>query len=228
MRLLLLEDNPALVDELLPRLKLGGYAVDWLVDGRDADRAVHDQTYDIVVLDLGLPGRNGLDILRAWRATGMQVPVLILTARDTFAERIAGLRAGADDYLTKPFHPEELLLRLQALLRHRQGLSNQTLFEVAGFALDEQQQCVHRQGEEIALSGIEFRLLRYFMQHPGMLLIRSELEEHLYDAGNEINSNVLEVHVNRLRRKLGRDTIETRRGQGYCFRGLETPPTSSP
>ncbi len=221
MRLLLIEDSPALADELLPRLKQGGYAADWLVDGRDADRAVHDQDYDIVVLDLGLPGRSGLDILRGWRAAGRQVPVLILTARDTFAERIEGLRSGADDYLTKPFHPDELLLRLQAILRRRHGMSNQTLLEANGLALDEQQQCVYAHGREIALSGIEFRLLRLFMQHPDRLLLRGELEERLYDAASEINSNVLEVHVNRLRRKLGRDVIETRRGQGYCFRGID-------
>lgn len=224
MRLLLIEDSLALADELLPRLKQGGYAADWLVDGRDADRAVHDQDYDIVVLDLGLPGRNGLDVLRGWRAAGLHMPVLILTARDTFSERIEGLRAGADDYLTKPFHPEELLLRLQAILRHRNGKSNQPLLEVNGLALDEQQQCVFAHGQEISLSGIEFRLLRYFMQQPDRLLLRGELEEHLYDAGSEINSNVLEVHVNRLRRKLGKQSIETRRGQGYCFRGIRAEP----
>ncbi len=224
MRLLLIEDSLTLADELLPRLKQGGYAVSWLVDGRDADRAVHDQDYDIVVLDLGLPGRNGLDILRGWRTAGLQVPVLILTARDTFAERIEGLRAGADDYLTKPFHTDELLLRLQAILRHRNGKSNQPLLEVSGLALDEQQQCVHVHGQEIALSGIEFRLLRFFMQHPDKLLLRSEIEEHLYDTGSEINSNVLEVHVNRLRRKLGKHSIETRRGRGYCFRGIGAEP----
>jgi two-component system, OmpR family, response regulator len=168
-----------------------------------------------------LPGRNGLDILRGWRAARKQMPVLMLTARDTFAERIEGLRAGADDYLTKPFHPDELLLRLQALLRHRLGKSNQALLEACGLALDEQQQRVHLQDEEIALSGIEFRLLRYFMQRPHKLLARNDIEEHLYDGSSEINSNALEVHVNRLRRKLGKSTIETRRGQGYCFRGVD-------
>jgi two-component system OmpR family response regulator len=224
MRLLLIEDSPALADALLPQLRQAGYIADWIVDGRDADRAVHDQDYDIVVLDLGLPGRSGLDILQDWRSRGLQLPVLILTARDTFAERIAGLRAGADDYLTKPFHPEELLLRLQALLRHRQGLPNAVLLEAGGLALDEQQQQVRLQEQEIALSGSEFRLLRYFMQHPGRLLGKAELEEHLFDAAGELNSNVLEVQVNRLRRKLGRDIIETRRGQGYLFRGLDPAP----
>lgn len=221
MRLLLIEDSLALADELVPLLERSGYAVDWLVDGRDADRAVNDQDYDLVVLDLGLPGRNGLDILRGWRTAGRDLPILILTARGTFAERIEGLRAGADDYLSKPFHPDELLLRLQALLRHRQGKPNQVLLEAGGLALDEQRQCAHMNGQEIALSGIEFRLLRYFMQHPGKLLPRGEIEEHLYDASSEVNSNVLEVHVNRLRRKFGKGSIETRRGQGYCFRGLE-------
>ncbi len=221
MRLLLIEDSPALADELLPQLRQAGYIADWIVDGRDADRAVHDQDYDIVVLDLGLPGRSGLDILQDWRQRGLQLPVLILTARDTFAERIAGLRAGADDYLTKPFHPDELLLRLQALLRHRQGRPNAAQLQVAGLTLDEQQQQVRLHDTDIALSGSEFRLLRYFMQYPGRLLSKAELEEHLFEAAGELNSNVLEVHVNRLRRKLGRDIIETRRGQGYLFRGLD-------
>jgi DNA-binding response OmpR family regulator len=171
-----------------------------------------------------LPGRNGLDILRGWRAASKQMPVLMLTARDTFAERIEGLRSGADDYLTKPFHPDELLLRLQALLRHRLGQPNHAMLEACGLSLDEQQQCVHVGGSEIALSGVEFRLLRYFMQHPGKLLLRGVIEEHLYDGSSEINSNALEVHVNRLRRKLGKSAIATRRGQGYCFRGADGEP----
>ena len=221
MRLLLIEDSVALVDELLPRLQQQGYAVDWLADGRDAARAAFDENYDVAVLDLGLPGRNGLDVLREWRAARLALPVLVLTARDTFAERIEGLRAGADDYLTKPFHPDELLLRLQALLRRQHGHTNAPQLVAGGFALDEQRQCVSRGGVDTSLSGVEFRLLRYFMLHPRQVLSRGQLEEHLYDGASERDSNVLEVHVNRLRRKLGRAVIETRRGQGYCFRGAD-------
>jgi two-component system, OmpR family, response regulator len=223
MRLLLVEDSVALADELLPRLKQAGYAVDWLADGRDASRRAGEENYDIAVLDLGLPGRNGLEVLHDWRTAGLALPVLVLTARDSFADRIAGLRAGADDYLAKPFHPDELLLRLQALLRRHHGHSNAPRLVVGALALDEERQLVERSGTAIALSGAEFRLLRCFMLHPDRVLSRGQLEEHLYDGETERDSNVLEVLVNRLRRKLGREVIETRRGQGYCLRGACAP-----
>ena len=219
MRVLLVEDSVALADELMPRLKQAGYAVDWLADGRDASVRASDENYDVAVLDLGLPGRNGLEVLRDWRSAGLPLAVLVLTARDSFADRIAGLRAGADDYLAKPFHPDELLLRLQALLRRRHGQTNAPRLVVGALALDEERQFVERDGTVVALSGAEFRLLRCFMLNPGRVLSRSQLEEHLYDGETERDSNVLEVLVNRLRRKLGREVIETRRGQGYCFTG---------
>ena len=219
MRVLLVEDSVALADELMPRLKQAGYAVDWLADGRDASVRASDENYDIAVLDLGLPGRNGLEVLRDWRSAGLPLAVLVLTARDSFADRIAGLRAGADDYLAKPFHPDELLLRLQALLRRRHGQTNAPRLVVGALALDEQRQFVERDGTAVALSGAEFRLLRCFMLNPGRVLSRTQLEEHLYDSETGRDSNVLEVLVNRLRRKLGREVIETRRGQGYCFTG---------
>ena len=219
MRVLLVEDSVALADELLPLLARSGYAVDWVVDGRDASVRASDENYDIAVLDLGLPGRNGLEVLRDWRSAGLPLAVLVLTARDSFADRIAGLRAGADDYLAKPFHPDELLLRLQALLRRRHGQTNAPRLVVGALALDEERQFVERDGTAVALSGAEFRLLRCFMLNPGHVLSRTQLEEHLYDSETERDSNVLEVLVNRLRRKLGREVIETRRGQGYCFTG---------
>jgi len=219
MRVLLVEDSVALADELLPLLARSGYAVDWVVDGRDASVRASDENYDIAVLDLGLPGRNGLEVLRDWRSAGLPLAVLVLTARDSFAYRIAGLRAGADDYLAKPFHPDELLLRLQALLRRRHGQTNAPRLVVGALALDEQRQFVERDGTAVALSGAEFRLLRCFMLNPGRVLSRTQLEEHLYDSETGRDSNVLEVLVNRLRRKLGREVIETRRGQGYCFTG---------
>lgn len=217
MRLLLVEDSVPLADELMASLTRQGYAVDWLADGRDAAYQGAVEPYDLIVLDLGLPGRSGLDVLREWRTQGLSTPVLILTARSGWAERIDGLKAGADDYLTKPFHPEELSLRIQGLLRRARGLVNQPTLQASGLSLDESRQCVNRGDESIELTAAEFRLLRYFMLHAGQILSKTHLGEHLYDGESERDSNVIEVHVNHLRRKLGRDIIETRRGQGYRF-----------
>ncbi len=217
MRLLLVEDHVPLADELLAGLTRLGYAVDWLADGRDALYQGQSEPYDLIILDLGLPGISGLDVLKQWRAQGLATPVLILTARSSWSERIDGLKAGADDYVTKPFHPEELQLRVQALLRRAHGQPNQPLLKCAGLQLDEARQCVINDGAEVQLTAAEFRLLRYFMLHPQQILSKSHLAEHLYDGETERDSNVLEVHVNHLRRKLGRAVIETRRGQGYIF-----------
>ncbi|MFJ3487276.1 response regulator transcription factor [Pseudomonas sp. NPDC090202] len=219
MRLLLVEDHVPLADELMATLGRQGYAVDWLADGRDAIHQGACEPYDLIVLDLGLPGIPGLEVLQKWRADGLSTPVLVLTARGSWAERIEGLKVGADDYLTKPFHPEELQLRIQGLLRRARGLANQPTLEAAGLHLDEGRQCVIRDGQDIQLTSAEFRLLRYFMLHPEQILSKSHLAEHLYDGENERDSNVIEVHVNHLRRKLGREAIETRRGQGYRFGG---------
>lgn len=220
MRLLIVEDNVVLADELTTDLQRAGYAVDWLADGRDALYQGASEPYDLILLDLGLPGKSGLDILREWRASGMNRPVLILTARDHWAERIEGLKTGADDYLTKPFHPEELQLRIQALLRRAHGQVNQPQLDVAGLQLDESQQRVIKQGEEIELTAAEFSLLRYFMLHSGKIISKSQLNDHLYDGETERDSNVIEVHVNHLRSKLGKSAIETKRGQGYRFIGV--------
>ncbi|CAM3083208.1 two component transcriptional regulator, winged helix family [Ectopseudomonas mendocina] len=219
MRLLLVEDHVPLADELTASLARQGYAVDWLADGRDAAYQGASEPYDLIILDLGLPGKPGLEVLQEWRAGGLVTPVLVLTARGSWAERIEGLKAGADDYLTKPFHPEELALRIQALLRRAHGLANQPQLEAAGLQLDESRQCVTSGGEAVDLTAAEFRLLRYFMLHPGQILSKSHLADHLYDGETERDSNVIEVHVNRLRGKLGRNVIETRRGQGYRFTG---------
>ncbi|WAH56333.1 response regulator transcription factor [Pseudomonas silvicola] len=217
MRLLLVEDNVPLADELAAGLKAQGYAVDWLADGRDAVYQGSVEPYDLIILDLGLPGLPGLDVLAQWRAGGIAVPVLVLTARGSWAERIVGLKAGADDYLSKPFHPEELHLRVQGLLRRARGVANQPTLQAAGLHLDESRQCVRQADTDVQLTAAEFRLLRYFMLHPGQILSKGHLAEHLYDGETERDSNVLEVHVNHLRRKLGRAVIETRRGQGYLF-----------
>lgn len=215
MRILIVEDNVALADELIADLKRAGYAVDWLADGRDALIQGATEPYDLILLDLGLPGKSGLDILREWRANQMQRPVLILTARDHWAERIDGLKAGADDYLTKPFHPEELQLRIQALLRRAHGQVNQPQLQAGGVQLDEARQCAIVENKSIELTAAEFSLLRYLMLHQGKIISKTQLNDHLYDGESERDSNVIEVHINHLRRKLGKELIETRRGQGY-------------
>jgi len=215
MRLLLVEDHVPLVDELLVSLKAAGYAVDWRVDGRDAQALAKIEPYDLIILDLGLPGKPGLEVLKTWRTEGLTTPVLVLTARSAWAERIDGLKAGADDYLCKPFHTEELLLRIQSLLRRSHGLANQQPLCVGALQLDESRQSVLQNGQEIELSSAEFRLLRYLMLRPGHILSKPQLAAHLYDGESERDSNVIEVHINHLRRKLGANVIETRRGQGY-------------
>ncbi|WJW74306.1 response regulator transcription factor [Thiohalobacter sp. IOR34] len=219
MRLLLVEDDRALVEGLLPELRQAGYAVDLAADGREALYLGENEQYDIVVLDLGLPLMGGLDVLERWRQGGMTAPVLILTARDSWREKVAGLKAGADDYLTKPFYQEELLARLQALLRRSHGRVDNQL-RVGDLTLDEEHQRVRTaDGRAIELTGTEFRLLRYFMMNAGKLLSKTRLTEHVYEQDFDRDSNLIEVYVRRLREKIGRERIETRRGQGYVFKG---------
>ena len=221
MRLLLVEDNVALADTLCAVFKGAGYAVDWRTDGRDAEILGGQEPYDLCVLDLGLPGRGGLDVLKNWRAQGIDLPVLVLTARGSWSERIDGLRAGADDYLPKPFHHEELLLRLQVLARRSHGREPQSVLRAVGLELDEStQHVVIGSSLPIALSAAEFKLLRYFMLNAGKLLSKGKLADHMYEYETERDSNVIEVQVNHLRRKLGRGAIETRRGQGYLLVGV--------
>lgn len=222
MRLLLAEDNVALAEGLLQDLRQAGYAVDWRADGRDVQLLGEQEHYDLCVLDLGLPGRGGLEVLQAWREQQLSMPVLVLTARGSWSERVEGLRAGADDYLGKPFHTEELLLRIQGLLRRSHGREPQSLLRAAGLCLDELSQQVSGPGlDSVQLSASEFRMLRCFMLHAGKLVSKARLAEHLYDNEAERDSNVIEVQINHLRRKLGKRAIETRRGQGYILVGLE-------
>jgi len=219
MRLLLVEDDRLLADELQTVLKASGYAVDRATDGENALYLGQSEDYDLVVLDLGLPGLGGIQVLEGWRRVGRIMPVLILTARDTWREKVIGLKAGADDYLAKPFHAEELLARLAALLRRSHGRAAPEI-ATASLTLDEDLQCVMRaDGARVELTGTEFRLLRYFMLNPGKLLSKTRLTEHVYDQDFDLDSNVIEVYVRRLREKLGKDSIETRRGQGYVFHG---------
>ena len=221
MRLLLAEDDTPLSDRLRIDLEQAGFAVDAIADGVDAEFMGASEPYDVVVLDLGLPGRSGLEVLSRWRAAGNPVPVLILTARDAWHEKVDGFKAGADDYLGKPFHAAELIARLHALLRRSNARPHGPL-QVAGLELNEDAQTasVTRTGATHGLTGTEFRLLRYFMLHPGQILSKTRLAEHVYDFDSERDSNVLEVYINRLRRKFGHELIATRRGQGYVF-GIE-------
>jgi len=219
VRLLIAEDDAALAGRLRARLADAGYAVDVAADGVDAAHLGSTEPYDAVILDLGLPRKTGLAVLREWRAASNTVPVLILTARDGWSERVEGLQAGADDYLGKPFHVEELLARVQALLR-RAAPVQATELRAGGWRLDEARQClIGRDGREQPLTGTEFRLLRYFMRHPDEVLSKTRLSEHVYDYDAERDSNVIEVYVRRLRTLLGAECIETRRGQGYVFVG---------
>jgi DNA-binding response OmpR family regulator len=218
MRLLLVEDDALLSGRLRGELEQAGFAVDVATDGVDAEFMGGSEPYDVAVLDLGLPGRAGLEVLRHWREAGNPLPVLILTARDAWHEKVDGFKAGADDYLGKPFHTAELMARLQALLRRGVARPHGPL-RVAGLELNEETQTARilATGEMFELTGIEFRLLRYFMRHPGQVLSKTRLAEHIYDFDAERDSNVLEVYINRLRRKFGRELIATRRGQGYVF-----------
>ncbi len=219
VRLLLAEDDGELAKGLRQQLVDAGFAVDWADNGEDALFLGRTETYDLVILDLGLPRLPGLKVLEGWREDGLGLPVLILTARDTWREKVQGLKAGADDYLAKPFYPEELLARVQALIRRAHGRVSPRI-QAAGLTLDEEhQQVLRSDGSTVDLTGTEFRLLRYFMLNPDKPLSKTRLTEHVYDQDFDLDSNVIEVYVRRLREKIGQERIETRRGQGYVFRG---------
>jgi DNA-binding response OmpR family regulator len=220
LRVLVVEDDRLLGGHLKADLERAGFAVDLVGNGVDGEFMGGEVDYDAIVLDLGLPQRNGLEVLRNWRAAGMRAPVLILTARDAWHEKVEGFQAGADDYLGKPFHVEELRERLHALIRRNHGHAAADI-EAGGLRLDVARQRVHtRAGAEVALTATEFRLLRYFMLNPGLILSKQQLTEHTYDDDSDKDSNVLEVYIRRLRHKLTDSLIETRRGQGYVFLGM--------
>lgn len=198
-------------------MRAEGFAVDRADNGVDGEYLGSEEAYDAIVLDLGLPGRPGLEVLVNWRKAGNKTPVIILTARDAWHEKVEGFKAGADDYLAKPFHVEELIARLGAVIR-RSTAQEAGAISVCGLSLDEERQiCTDADGQVIELTGTEFRLLRYFMLHPGKVLSKSRLTEHIYEFDDDRDSNVIEVYVTRLRQKLGKDLIRTRRGQGYVF-----------
>jgi two-component system, OmpR family, response regulator len=218
MRLLLVEDDEPLRTRVAGQLEAAGFAVDQADNGVDAEYLGDEIDYDAVVLDLGLPQRDGLSVLASWRSRGRRLPVLVLTARDAWFEKVEGFKAGADDYLAKPFHIEELVARLRALVR-RGGGQGGTPLAWGGLALDEDCRSVTVDGgPSVDLSRIEYRLLRIFLGRPGHVLSKELIAEHLYDDSTEHDSNVIEAHVRRLRRKIGADRVETVRGQGYRLR----------
>jgi len=214
LRVLLVEDDALLGDGIRAGLRLADYAVDWVRDGEAARLALLDHDYDACVLDLGLPKKDGLAVLRDLRARGSQLPVLVLTARDTAADKIGGLDAGADDYLTKPFDLGELQARMRALLRRAAGAATPLLAHGA-IVLDPAARRVSLAGEPVKLSGREYALLHDLLSHRNLVRSRAQLEESLYAWGEEAESNTVEVYIHFLRKKLGADSIETVRGFGY-------------
>lgn len=218
MRVLLVEDDPKLREPLARALRAADYAVDEADNGRDALHLGQEEPFDVVVLDLGLPVLDGLSVLRRWREAGRTMPVLILTARASWHEKVEGIDAGADDYLTKPFHTEELLARLRALIRRAQGMAS-PLLEYGGVTLDTRSGQVTVDGQPVTLTGHEYRVLEYFMHRPGALVSRTELTEHIYAQDFDRDSNTIEVFVGRLRKKLPAGLIQTVRGMGYRLGG---------
>jgi two-component system OmpR family response regulator len=214
MRVLVVEDDPDLSRQLKQALGDAGYAVDHAGDGEEAHYLGENEPYDAIVLDLGLPKIDGVSVLERWRREGRTTPVLILTARGGWSDKVAGFDAGADDYLTKPFHTEELLARLRALLRRAAGHASPAL-SCGGLRLDPRAARASVDGEPLRLTSLEYRLLHYLMMHQGRVISRTELVEHLYDQDFDRDSNTIEVFVGRLRKKIGSDRIETVRGLGY-------------
>jgi two-component system OmpR family response regulator len=216
VRLLVVEDEPDLAATLRKSLVEEGFAVDVVSDGQDALWQASSIAYDVVILDLMLPGLSGIDILRNLRAAGNRVPVLVLTARDGSADKISALNTGADDYLTKPFTFAELLARVRALIRRSAGVASPVV-QLGSVSIDTSARRARRDGVDIELSPKEFALLEFLALHRGKLVTRSMLHDHIYDDEDATMSNVVDVYVASLRRKLGRDVIRTRRGEGYII-----------
>jgi DNA-binding response OmpR family regulator len=216
MRILLVEDDPLLGDGLRAGLRQLGFRVDWVRDGAAAERELRSGVYAATVLDLGLPLKDGMEVLAGVRAAGLALPVLVLTARDAVTDRVRGLDAGADDYVLKPVDLHELAARLRALVRRAHGQPQECL-TAQEVVLDSAARTVRRAGVPVALAGREFDLLHVLMLNAGRVLSREQLEQHLYSWGREVESNAIEVHVHHLRRKLGAALIQTVRGVGYTL-----------
>ena len=223
MRLLVVEDDKDLSRQIVTALDQAGYAVDRAFDGEEAHFLGDTEPYDAVVLDIGLPKKDGVSVLEEWRKAGRAMPVLILTARDRWSDKVQGFDAGADDYLAKPFHMEELLARLRALLRRAAGHATSELI-CGPVRLDARAGRVTVSGAAIKLTSHEYRLLSYLMHHTGRVISRTEIVEHLYDQDFDRDSNTVEVFVGRLRKKLGAEIIETVRGLGYIVAAPDAPP----
>jgi len=221
MRMLVVEDDPDLNRQLVSALEEAGYVVDSASNGEDGHFLGDTEPYDAVILDLGLPKMDGVTVLEKWRREGRNMPVLILTARDRWSDKVAGFDAGADDYVAKPFFMEEVLARLRALLRRSTGHASSEL-ECGKLMIDTRSSRVTMDGRAVKLTSLEYRLLEYLMHHQGRVISRTELVEHLYDQDFDRDSNTIEVFVGRLRRKLGKDVIETVRGLGYRLIAPET------
>jgi len=216
MRVLVIEDEPNLQRQLKQALEQAGYAVDTASDGEDGHYLGSTESYDAVILDLGLPEMDGLTVLDRWRQEGHVMPVLVLTARDRWSDKVAGLDAGADDYLAKPFQTEELVARLRALIRRAAGQASSEI--IAGnVRLDARSGRVSLDGEPVKLTAQEFKLLSYLMHHKGKVVSRTELIEHIYDQDFDRDSNTIEVFITRIRKKLGAELISTTRGLGYSL-----------
>ncbi|MGB6086458.1 response regulator [Parvibaculum sp.] len=220
MRLLVVEDDQYLNRQLVTALEEAGYVVDSATDGEEGHFLGDTEPYDAVILDLGLPEMDGVTVLEKWRRDGRTMPVLILTARDRWSDKVAGFDAGADDYVAKPFFMEEVLARLRALLRRSTGHATSEL-EYGSVRVDTRSSRVTVNGRAVKLTSLEYRLLAYMMHHQGRVISRTELVEHLYDQDFDRDSNTIEVFVGRLRRKLGKDVIETVRGLGYRLAAAE-------
>jgi two-component system OmpR family response regulator len=216
MRLLVVEDDPDLNRQLVGALQDAGYVVDKAMDGEEGHYLGETEPYDAVILDLGLPVLDGVSVLEKWRRAGRNMPVLILTARDRWSDKVTGFDAGADDYVAKPFHMEEVLARVRALLRRSAGHATSEL-SCGPLVLDTKSARVTVNGMPVKLTSLEFRLLAYLMHHKGKVISRTELVEHLYDQDFDRDSNTIEVFVGRLRKKLGIDVLQTVRGMGYCI-----------
>lgn len=218
MRILVVEDEPRIREDIVTTLKVAGYVTETVADGEDAWFLGDTQDYDLIILDLGLPQLDGLTVLKRWRAQGRQMPVLVLTARGSWSERVEGIDAGADDYLPKPFRMEELLARARALIRRSTGVSS-SVIEAGPLTLDVKQMRLTRNGVPIALTPLEYRLVSYLMHHKDRVVPPTELLEHLYGDDDARDPNALEAVMARLRKKLGSGAIETRRGFGYAIAG---------
>ena len=214
VRLLLVEDDPMIGESIEDGLRGENYAVDWVRDGRDAELALAGVAYDLMLLDLGLPGKQGMDVLRTARTRGVDLPILIITARDGTPARVEGLDAGADDYLVKPFDLDELLARIRALLRRRVSRTR-SVIEHGALRLDLASHEVSFAGQQVKLSAREFSVLRALLDNPGSVVSKSQLEEKLYGWNTEVESNTVDVYVHHLRKKFGTDFIKNVRGVGY-------------